>query len=229
MSERIESHAGAMHFCTIAKQERLVPPRSRGLVVGSGRGHEAAYLCRALDAKVVAIDLDPRLPPGVEPSDDLVATRGDVLNLAFPDAAFDFVFYHHVIEHVSDPARSVVEIARVLKDGGVLHVGTPNRNRIVGYVGSFEATRREKLVWNLFDYRARLRGRFRNELGAHAGFTRAELCALLTPHFGEIRWLTESYLRFKYASRLPKQVLAVLSSRPFVGFAAPSLYALCRK
>jgi len=36
----------------------------------------------------------------------------------------------------------------------------------------------QKLQWNLSDYRSRLMNRFRNELGAHAGFSEKELSSL---------------------------------------------------
>ena len=41
----------------------------------------------------------------------------------------------------------------------------------------------EKLQWNLSDYRSRLMNQFRNELGAHAGFSEKELSSLLGARF----------------------------------------------
>jgi hypothetical protein len=60
------------------------------------------------------------------------------------------------------------------------------------------------------DWGARLRGKFENESGAHAGFCRTELLGLLGERFGNIRLLTEDFLRFKYGDRLPKLVLNLL-------------------
>lgn len=87
----------------------------------------------------------------------------------------------------------------------------------------------QKLKWNAADYRARFRGQFRNELGAHAGFSEKELTGLLSHRFTDIRFLTSDYLRFKYGRRLPAPVLDLVCSRPFVAFAAPSVYAIARK
>jgi ubiquinone/menaquinone biosynthesis C-methylase UbiE len=152
-----------------------------------------------------------------------------VLELPFPDRHFAAVFYHHVIEHVSDGPGSLREIARVMRSGAVLYVGTPNRHRIVGYLGSYDAGVADKLRWNLADYRARLAGRFRNELGAHAGYTEAELARHLRAHFRDVRSVTADYLRTKYGGRLPAGVLAALVARPVREFASPSVYAIARR
>lgn len=40
--------------------------------------------------------------------------------IPFPDATFDAVFLHGVLEHLSDPVKALHEVWRVLKPGGVL-------------------------------------------------------------------------------------------------------------
>jgi 2-polyprenyl-3-methyl-5-hydroxy-6-metoxy-1,4-benzoquinol methylase len=42
------------------------------------------------------------------------------------DDRFDLVFMSHVIEHVLDPVDTVLRMAALLKEGGVLYVETPN-------------------------------------------------------------------------------------------------------
>ncbi len=74
-------------------------------------------------------------------------------------------------------------MTRVLKDGGGYWVGTPNRNRLIGYIGSKTARMDQKIIWNLVDWKARLTGKFKNELGAHAGFSASELEFLLRSVF----------------------------------------------
>jgi len=44
----------------------------------------------------------------------------------FPDATFDLVFCHHVIEHVTDPIAAIRQIHRVCRPGGRLVIGTPD-------------------------------------------------------------------------------------------------------
>ena len=79
------------------------------------------------------------------------------------------------------------------------------------------------------EYRARLTNRFRNEFGAHAGFSEKELRGLLAAHFTDIRVLTSDYLRFKYGARLPELVLDLVCSPGLRDVAAPSVYAVARR
>jgi len=51
---------------------------------------------------------------------------GDAYALPFPDAGFDAVFSHALLEHLAEPARAVAEFRRVLKPGGWLGVCTPD-------------------------------------------------------------------------------------------------------
>jgi len=47
--------------------------------------------------------------------------------LPFPDATFDVVFSHEVLEHVADDRRCVSEMVRVARSGGRIVVFVPNR------------------------------------------------------------------------------------------------------
>ena len=47
--------------------------------------------------------------------------------LPFPDAAFDIVFSHEVLEHVADDRACAVEMARVTRPGGHVVAFVPNR------------------------------------------------------------------------------------------------------
>lgn len=48
-------------------------------------------------------------------------------NLPFPEATFDIVFSHEVLEHLEDDRKAVEEAVRVLKPGGHLVLFVPNR------------------------------------------------------------------------------------------------------
>jgi len=47
-------------------------------------------------------------------------------SLPFRDHAFDIVTSFYVLEHVNDPARVIYEALRVLKNGGIFYMCTPN-------------------------------------------------------------------------------------------------------
>lgn len=133
-----------------------------------------------------------------------------------------------MIEHVPDPARSIAELARVLRTGGGMFVGTPNRARLLGYLGS-RTSLRNKILWNWADWKYRLRGKFRNEYGAHAGFTEAELDALLRPYFREVRWVSREYLARKYQKRFSPVLMRLLLSNAVFSRIAPAIYAWVKK
>jgi SAM-dependent methyltransferase len=56
--------------------------------------------------------------------------RIDLLDIDCPDASLDFVIANHVLEHVSDDARALREILRVLRPGGHAILQTPYASRL---------------------------------------------------------------------------------------------------
>lgn len=220
-------HEGSRHFQQIVRQ--YLPEAARILVVGCGRsGAEVIELAQALPAYIEGFDVALDAEVNNLKTDRYHIQLGDACNMNYSDAVFDAIFYHHVIEHVPNPQRSIQECARVLREGGYLYCGTPNRSRLVGYVGS-RATLAEKVRWNLADWKMRLKGRFRNEYGAHAGFTETELDAMIRPYFREITWLTDDYLRHKYGRRLPRLILDFICWRPMRTVLAPAVYCWAQK
>lgn len=220
--------APVRHFCSLL-HERLDRLEARsGLLLGCGSGDEVAYLRRAFQgARVVGMDVSSGFSSRARAEANLVVA--DAMKLPFPANSFDFAASIHSLEHMGDPLVALAEVSRVLRPRGWFYVGVPNRTRLLGYVGSFDATPWQKVYWNLIDYAHRLRGRFRNELGAHAGFDAAELVGVLESHFTDVQLLTPEYLRFKYGGRMPKPILRLLLAPLILSFSAPSHYSLCRK
>jgi SAM-dependent methyltransferase len=227
----VDSHAGAEFFC---QQLRDLDPgvsnaKTRILVAGCGAGHEAALIQRLLSAEVQAVDAVDELSDHFRAWSGLHYQVASVCDLPFEEGYFDAVFYHHVIEHVDDPAGSLVELSRVLKPGGWIFIGTPNRHRLVSSVGAHKQTQwkptwRNKLHDNLNAWSARLRGRFRNEFGAHAGFSRRELSGLLKQTFDQQRWVTKSYLQRKYLNHRFAPAVSLFATPPLQNFGVPSIY-----
>ena len=225
-----DAHAGAQHFCNLIRPLLDSEKHPRILVAGCGPGHEALHLRNDLGVDVTGVDITQQWEANYGADiDDFTLLRDSILDLPFPDNSFDHVFYHHVIEHVSDPEKSLDELRRVLKPDGLIYVGTPNRHRIVGYLGSQGVSTRQKLQWNWVDYKARFRRRFRNEYGAHAGFSEKELSQLLNRRFSDVRFLTSDYIQFKYGRRLPGPVVDTICAKPFLEVAAAAIYAVARK
>jgi 2-polyprenyl-3-methyl-5-hydroxy-6-metoxy-1,4-benzoquinol methylase len=57
---------------------------------------------------------------------DLDVFQGTLDEASFPKGSFDVVHFSHVIEHVSEPKKMLLEIRRVVKDDGHVIVTTPN-------------------------------------------------------------------------------------------------------
>lgn len=217
-----------VHCCALL-QER--PDRSddcSGVVMGCGSGDEVVYIRRTLHSDHIrGLDIEGEFSPLARAEGCVLI--GDATRLPFNTASFDFAAAFHSLEHVDDPQAALDEVGRVLRPGGWFYMGVPNRTRLLGYLGSFDASTWQKITWNLSDWAARLRGKFRNELGAHAGFERKELMRLLEKRFDKVQLLTEEFLRFKYAARLPDWFLRALLAPGVVNYAAPAHYALCQK
>ena len=204
---------------------RYGKPIRRLLVVGCGSGTEAAILSRELGCAVVGIDIADRFDPAAARAARL--ELGDATALRFTDASFDFVYSYHALEHIPDFRRALSEMNRVLPDDGGYCIGTPNRARLVGYLGSKDATLKEVVAWNAADWRARLQGRFRNEFGAHAGFTSDELAAELQAAFGETANISLDYYDAVYARR--RSLVRPLHSSWLGKLLFPSIYFAGRK
>lgn len=226
----LATHVGASFFCSIVSSRKGAFENDPNvLVAGCGNGSEAVFIHDCLRANVTAVDIWLQRGRDLPTRKRLTFRECDITYLPFAPGVFDVVFYHHVIEHVADPAASLREIARVLRPKGGLFVGTPNRHRLIGNVGAYGQSVGYKLWQNLRDWRMRLQGRFRNELGAHAGFSQKELDSLLSPHFGHRSWITDEYLLFKYSQGVRRWVARAATAGPLRDVCVPSIYAWCRK
>ena len=217
-----------VHCCSALRQRISRLERPAGVVVGCGTGDEVVYMRHALHSdRIVGVDIDAGFSKTAR--DERCVVGGDAKRLPLESEGFDFAAAFHSLEHAGDPRLTLGEIFRVLRPGAWLYVGVPNKSRLVGYLGSFDATPWQKIAWNLTDWKSRLLGRFDNELGAHAGFERVELIRLLEERFTNIQLLTEEFVRFKYAGRLPNPVLDLLLAPRVLEYAVPAHYALGQK
>lgn len=97
-------------------------PGGRILDVGCGPG----FLLSALDSKWdrYGTEISKFAAEHARPHGRIF--YGRLEDAAYPSGHFDAVVFHHVIEHLDDPLRTLREIRRVLRPGGRLVLGTPD-------------------------------------------------------------------------------------------------------
>jgi sarcosine/dimethylglycine N-methyltransferase len=102
-------------------------PESHVLDIGSGIGGPARWLARSYGCKVTAIDLsefnhrtalERTRQAGLEHL--VTCVRGDMFDMAFPDASFTHVFGSEALCYSSDKGRLYEGARRVLVPGGVI-------------------------------------------------------------------------------------------------------------
>jgi len=97
-----------------------------GLDLGCGDGNHLSFLSAYVDRlygsdyNMVRLARAQRLAPHAR------LFLADILDYPAEDAAFDLVFFHHVIEHIRDDRAALATVRRILKPGGLLVLGTPN-------------------------------------------------------------------------------------------------------
>jgi ubiquinone/menaquinone biosynthesis C-methylase UbiE len=103
----------------------LLPHLTQGqrvLDVGCGPGTITKDLARIVaPGPVIGIDLVTVADATDMPS-NVTFTTGDVYALDYPDASFDVVHAHQVLQHLTRPVDALREMKRVLKPGGILAV-----------------------------------------------------------------------------------------------------------
>ena len=98
------------------------------LDVGCGPGTVTVDLARLVaPGRVVGIDrarevLEQAAACASEQGVSIELRDGDVYELPLPDASFDVVHAHQVLQHLTDPVRALKDVRRVLRPGGLLAV-----------------------------------------------------------------------------------------------------------
>ena len=81
----------------------------------------------ARGARVVALDVGPRLAAATRSRCRCEAVVGTLTDLGLASGTFDAVLSSEAVEHTPAPEQSVLELYRVVKPGGHLVLSTPNR------------------------------------------------------------------------------------------------------
>jgi demethylmenaquinone methyltransferase / 2-methoxy-6-polyprenyl-1,4-benzoquinol methylase len=113
-------------------------PGEHVLDVASGTGLVAFELARRGGCDVVGLDQSEEMLAGARArlarldglADRVAFVRGEAERLPFPDRAFDALTFTYLLRYVDDPARTMRELARVVRPGGriaMVEFGVPER------------------------------------------------------------------------------------------------------
>jgi SAM-dependent methyltransferase len=151
----------AEHLARYGLAAQLAPGK-RVLDAASGEGYGTAFLAAAGARSATGVDIDEQAIAHARARHPAEFEVADVVDLPFPDGAFDLVVSFETIEHVADPERVLDEMRRVLAGDGLLVISTPNKH--------------EYLVENEFHVRE---------------FTHEEFLALLSERFATVEALLQ--------------------------------------
>lgn len=117
-------------------------PGQRLLDVGCGPGTITVDLARRVaPGEVVGVDmseavLDKARGHAAEAGVDVTFAVGDAYALDFPDASFDVVHAHQVLQHLTDPVAALREMRRVTRPGGVVALRESDYGAMTWYPAS---------------------------------------------------------------------------------------------
>ena len=112
----------ARKIIALLKSEGIDLAKSTVLDIGTGAGIITQDISREAKATVGVDVTDERK---VTDGFDFVLVENE--QLPFENQYFDVVISNHIIEHVGDQELHIREMLRVVKDGGVIYLATPNK------------------------------------------------------------------------------------------------------
>jgi SAM-dependent methyltransferase len=214
----LRSHSWRTAENSAAYLLRWLKPSDRLLDVGVGPGTITVDFAKRLtDGSVVGIDSAPAAVSATQQLaaehgvSNLSVSLGDVYDLNFPDASFNVVHAHQVLQHLSDPIAALREMRRVCLPGGVVAVRDADWAAIVWYPPAAALSR-----WHELYYRVAQSNGGEPEAGrrllswAHAaGFTTidASASAWCFATKADVAWWAETWARRLSQSDFGKQAI----------------------
>ncbi len=108
----------------------------RVLDIGCGEGRHSWQACKESKCLVCALDIEEAnlqkasamlrlMDQQGESKGQWLTVRGEIQSLPFENATFDKIICSEVMEHIPDDQQGIKEMARVLKDNGILAISVP--------------------------------------------------------------------------------------------------------
>ncbi len=100
------------------------------LECGMGGGDDTEVLLKLPFSEVHAFDLSTSVERARQVLEDprLVISQASIYGIPYPDAAFDVVFCHRVLQHSPDPPRALRCVCKKVKPGGLLFAHSYKRS-----------------------------------------------------------------------------------------------------
>lgn len=167
----------------------FIPYLSSGMSLldcGCGPGTLTIGLSEVIvPGQAIGIDIEPSQ---IEAAKAYALERGisnvrfevaNVYDLPFPDASFDAVFAHTLLQHLKNPVKALREINRVSKPGAVIGVRDDDRGALIIEPPNHQVEKLIKLLVRLMEYNGGdpYIGRRHRKLLREAGFTRTRATA----------------------------------------------------
>ena len=110
----------------------MLPNLSNILILGGGYGREAHRFKLQYDKfNLYTLDISPLGEEiGREIIEDVIFLTGDMCDIEFEDNTFDVIFSLHSLEHTSDIDKTMSEVLRIIKDGGLFGLAYPYKWQI---------------------------------------------------------------------------------------------------
>ncbi len=209
LSEHLQRYLLALSIC----RDREV------LDVASGEGYGSALLHNNGAKRVVGVDISDemvRRANRIYTAEGLQFLTGDISNhLPCATHCFDLVTCFETIEHVSQPAKAVSELSRVLKADGVLLISTPDRAHPASTSSRNPHHVKE---FNEVEFRSLLQTSFSHVLIYYQRFFAGSAIVDPSGKFGtdQVFWERNGFLKYLETSslRLPRYLLAVAANSP---------------
>ena len=120
ISKSLRVLSGSDHLFHIYRNKLGVTPASRVLDVGSGSGSHVIELREAGVEK--AFGVDPYVPSAVEKEGLPLVYKAHLGEL---EEEYDFITFHHSLEHMPDQVSTLLDAARLLAPGGKILIRIP--------------------------------------------------------------------------------------------------------